>query len=144
VPFTDSKEDCVSEGELFCAGNAITDGKQGWFIGQFVPITAGLRHQDDVELKWGIHPKGETRPLGFAQYKTATTISILLGGLFRTWLQLDGALQEVTLRSPGDYIVFGPGVMHDWEALEDCVILTVRFPSIAAERVDAVKGELPG
>ena len=131
----------VSESELFCTGNAITDGKHGWFIGQFVPIAGGLRHQDDVELKWGIHPKGESRPLGYSQYKAATTISVLLQGILCTRLELDGALREITLRRPGDYIIYGPGVTHTWEALEDCVVLTVRFPSIAADRVHAIVGK---
>ena len=47
----------------FYFGNAVVDQVRdsGWFVGQFVPAELGLRHQNDVEVKWGIHPDGEKR-----------------------------------------------------------------------------------
>jgi len=34
------------------------------------------------------------------------------------------------LRESGDYATWGPGVSHIWEAHEDTVIITVRWPSV--------------
>ena len=47
----------------FYFGNAATDQVRGsgWFIGQFVAPELGLRHQTDVEVKWGLHPDGDKR-----------------------------------------------------------------------------------
>ncbi len=113
-------------------GNAIHEGKKGWFVGQFNPPDRGLVHQTSLELKWGQHQKGEKR-LAFSEYKTATTFSILISGIFKTKMMIDGSLTEITLRTPGDYLAFGPLVSHCWEAVEDCVVLSIRFPSVAGD-----------
>ena len=56
----------------FYFGNAKDDQVRGsgWFVGQFVSAELGLRHQTDVELKWGIHPDGENG-LSLGQIETA-------------------------------------------------------------------------
>jgi cupin superfamily acireductone dioxygenase involved in methionine salvage len=125
----------MDETMLFCSGNAIEAGQQGWFIGQFVPASMGLRHQTAVEVKWRQHPKGEQRT-GFSQSKTATTISILVTGILATRLKVGDGLREVVLRKPGDFIMIGPGVPHFWEAMEECLIISVRFPSIESGQMD--------
>jgi quercetin dioxygenase-like cupin family protein len=38
--------------------------------------------------------------------------------------------QVVTLQKEGDYIIFGPNVVHSWEAVGNTVVLSVRFPSV--------------
>jgi hypothetical protein len=119
----------------FCTGNAVEEGRGGWFIGQFISTEEGLKHQSALELKWGRHAKGERRP-AFAEYKIATTISVLISGIFYTKAIVGEETREVTLRRPGDYIIFGPRVPHSWEAVEDCIVLSVRFPSIAADQVE--------
>ena len=46
-------------------GNAAQDGDQyrGWLLGHFIdPAAHGIRHTTDLEVKWGIHPAGQTRP----------------------------------------------------------------------------------
>jgi hypothetical protein len=113
-------------------GNAASDsvGGTGWFVGQFVPAALGLRHQDDVELKWGIHPQGEGRPGGVEANGVATTISILLQGDMHITFTVDGMTHDVRLRRVGDYVIFGPDLAHGWTALADSVVLSVRFPSV--------------
>jgi hypothetical protein len=115
----------------FYFGNARVDaaGKAGWFVGQFIPVELGLRRQTDVELKWGIHPDGEKRPQPWAN-QNATTISVLIEGCLKITFHVDGAEREVTLRTKGDYVVFGPEVVHSWEAVGDTIVLSVRFPSV--------------
>ena len=74
----------MSIGRSFYFGNAIADQVRdsGWFVGQFVSPELGLRHQTDVEVKWGIHPDGENRPKPWANGH-ATTISVLIRGNLR-------------------------------------------------------------
>ena len=106
------------------AGNASEDGhaNRGWFIGSF--IGDALRGTEDVELKWGEHARGERR-LAWAEGDARSSASILVSGRFRIELA-DGS---VVLERPGDYLIWGPGVGHTWEAEEDSVVLTVRWPS---------------
>jgi hypothetical protein len=120
--------------ERFYFGNAKLDhvGGSGWFVGQFIPAKLGLRHQTAVELKWAIHPHGEKRARPWA-HGNATTISILIEGCLKVTLDIDGAQQEVALRTKGDYVVFGPEVVHSWEAVGDTIVLSVRFPSVEVE-----------
>jgi len=115
----------------FYFGNAAADQVRdsGWFIGQFVPTALGARHQTEVEVKWGIHPAGESRPHAWANGK-ATTISVLVRGELRATFEVEGKSQVATLKNEGDYVIFGPDVVHSWEAIGDTVVLSVRFPSV--------------
>ena len=109
-------------------GNASTDAApfRGWFIGHFVPPELGLRHTTDVEVKWGIHPLGETRA-DWGSSATATSMSLLVRGAIRLYFA-DG--QETLLEQPGDYAVWAPGVAHRWRIEDDeTVVMTVRWPS---------------
>jgi hypothetical protein len=117
----------------FYFGNAKADQVRGsgWFVGQFVPAELGLRHQTDVELKWGIHPDGQRRSRPWAN-QNGTTISVLIEGSLKVTFHIDGTRQEVTLRTKGDYVAFGPEVVHSWEAAGDTIVLSVRFPSVEA------------
>jgi hypothetical protein len=126
----------------FYLGNAAVDQirSSGWFIGQFVPPELGLRHQTDVEVKWGVHPDGERRPRGPEANRHATTISVLIHGTLRVTFEVDGQSQTVTLAKEGDYIIFGRDIVHAWEAIGHTVVLSVRFPSVEVERA-AVGGE---
>ena len=115
----------------FYFGNAMADqvGGSGWFVGQFVPAELGLRHQTDVELKWGMHPDGEKRSHPWAS-QNGTTISVLIEGRLLVTFHIGGIQQQVTLQTKGDYVAFGPEVMHSWEAIGDTIVLSVRFPSV--------------
>jgi hypothetical protein len=119
----------------FYFGNAVADQVRdsGWFVGQFVPAELGLRHQTDVEVKWGIHPDGEKRPQPWANGH-ATTISVLIHGTLRVTFHVGTAPQIVTLEKEGDYIIFGPDTVHSWEAIGHTVVLSLRFPSVEVWR----------
>ena len=115
----------------FYFGNATADQvrSSGWFVGRFVPAELGLRHQTNVELKWGIHPDGEKRSRPWAN-QNGTTISVLIEGSLRVTFYMDGTEKEVVLRTKGDYVAFGPEIVHSWEAVGDTIVLSVRFPSV--------------
>jgi hypothetical protein len=108
-------------------GNAAIDGREyrGWLVGRFADVTQGLRHSEDVEIRWGQHMAGDERA-EWMTGETRTAISILISGkieiIFRD--------QTVELSKQGDYVMWGPGVDHKSRCLEDTVVLTVRWPSI--------------
>ena len=115
----------------FYFGNAAADQVRGtgWFVGQFVPAEQGLRHQTDVELKWGIHKDGEKRKVPWAN-GNATTISVLIKGTLHVTFHLNETSKVVSLQQEGDYIVFGPQVVHSWEAVGETIVVSVRYPSV--------------
>jgi quercetin dioxygenase-like cupin family protein len=81
-----------------------------------------------------LHKDGEKRSRPLAN-GNATTISVLIrGGALRVTFDVGGTPQVVTLRKEGDYVVFGPDVMHFWEADGEPIVLSVRFPSVEVER----------
>ena len=117
----------------FYFGNAEADDIRGsgWFVGQFVPAELGLRRQTEVELKWGVHPDGERRAQPWAS-RNGVTISVLIEGSLKLTFHTGDSQEEVILRTKGDYVIFGPEVVHSWEAIGDTIVLSVRFPSVEA------------
>ncbi|MGW8380824.1 signal peptidase I [Streptomyces sp. ODS28] len=102
---------------------------RGWLLGHFKDVD-DPRHSEDVEIKWGVHPPGDRR----AQWATGevrTALLVLISGRFR--MEFPG--RDVVLSEQGDYVVWGKGVDHSWEAEEESVVLTVRWPSVAGYRV---------
>jgi quercetin dioxygenase-like cupin family protein len=109
------------------AGNAFEDGDKhrGWLVGHFVEPTDGVANSGDVEIKWGVHEAGEERA-EWTTGETRTSILILISGRFLQRLPD----REVELSKQGDYVMWGPGVVHAWKALERSVMMTVRWPSV--------------
>ncbi|WP_018680276.1 hypothetical protein [Actinokineospora enzanensis] len=108
------------------SGNATDDTKdtRGWLVGHFIDPAEGVRSSRDVEVKWATHPAGDKRPEWTADDRR-TTLVLLVEGHFRISLT-EG---ERTLTHPGDYVMWGPGIDHTWEALDTSVVMTVRWPS---------------
>jgi hypothetical protein len=111
------------------SGNAAEDGQgtRGWLLGAFIDPGLGVRFSKEVEVKWGIHPLGDRRAQ-WAADDERTTMVLLVQGMFRVDLTEGGAM----LARQGDYLVWGPGTGHSWEALAPSVVITVRWPSVAA------------
>ncbi len=116
-------------------GNAWMDRKdfKQWFVGPFIPESLGLRNASGVEIKWGVHAKGETRGQ-WATGGSLATVSILIRGKFRLLFRSPhgGDVTEYLLEKEGDYVIWPPQVDHTWSVEEDCVILTVRWAERAA------------
>ncbi|MFI8103693.1 signal peptidase I [Streptomyces sp. NPDC086023] len=107
-------------------GNAGKDAPldRGWLLGHFKE-PGDVRHSEDVEIKWGVHPRGEERAQ-WVRGEGRVALQVLISGRFR--LELPG--RSVVLAEQGDYVVWGRGVDHSWYAEEDSVVLTVRWPSV--------------
>jgi hypothetical protein len=105
-------------------GNAATDGAdhRGWIVGAFMD-DGDLRMTRDVEIKWGIHPAGEQRAK-WHDDEQRSTVLILISGRFRIDLSVDSHV----LARQGDYAMWGPGIGHSWQAEEDSIVITVRWP----------------
>lgn len=99
-------------------------GHWGWFVGHFMGGDEHPLHSSEVELKWGEHRRGERRA-GVAPGADVTALTLLLRGRFA--LELDD--REYVLERPGDFVIWAPGVAHSWRVEEDCLVLTVRWPS---------------
>jgi hypothetical protein len=113
-------------------GNAAEDGAdfRQWFVGDLrqwsgraVDPTLFLRDSRNVAVKWGTHPKGQSRPGGWADADVLVTLSVLVSGDF----VISFEKREARLRLPGDYALWAPGVRHSWRAEADSVVLTVRY-----------------
>ncbi|GII01766.1 hypothetical protein Pta02_37740 [Planobispora takensis] len=110
-------------------GNANDDAEEnrGWILGHFMdPDTGGVRRTEDLEVKWGIHPAGQERH-EWTSSDDRTALIVLVQGRFR----LNLTVGSVTLARQGDYVVWGPGIDHSWQAEEDSTVITVRWPSIS-------------
>jgi quercetin dioxygenase-like cupin family protein len=110
---------------------------RGWLLGHFLGDDGDVRATDAVEVKWGVHPAVEVKwgvhPAGerrdaWATDERRTSLLLLVRGRFR----LDLSVGSATLENEGDYVVWGPGIDHCWQAEEDSVVITVRWPSILA------------
>ncbi|GGU15041.1 MULTISPECIES: signal peptidase I [Lentzea] len=107
-------------------GNAAEDGSatRGWLVGHFIDPSEGVRSSKDVEVKWFNHPAGDKR-VEWTSDDQRTTLVLLVQGNFRVDLTEGSA----TMTRQGDYVMWGPGIDHSWEAIEDSVVMTVRWPS---------------
>jgi quercetin dioxygenase-like cupin family protein len=108
------------------SGNAGEDGRgqRGWILGHFIDPAEGVRSSRDVEIKWGAHPAGDKR-VEWTHDEHRTTLVFHVRGKFR----IDLTAGSFTLEREGDYLDWGPGIGHSWEALTEAVVVTVRWPS---------------
>lgn len=107
-------------------GHAASDAAldRGWLLGHFKDA-ADPRHSEALEIKWGVHPKGDERDR-WVTGEGRTALLVLISGRFH--VEFPG--RSVLLARQGDYVVWGPGVDHSWYAEEASVVLTVRWPSV--------------
>lgn len=117
-------------------GNAGQDAAldRGWLLGHFKDAS-DARHSAAVEIKWGVHPQGGKRA-AWVTGEERTALLVVISGRFR----MDFPERSVLLAEQGDYVVWGPGVDHSWQAEEASVVLTVRWPSLPGYRADGPGG----
>lgn len=114
-------------------GNASVEGTKhsGLFVGHFINSVGDPRSTSILEVKWAFHKAGESR-LNWATNIQATTLSILIAGLFRfQFLE-----EEFLLSREGDYVLWSADVPHCWAAESDSTVLTIRWPSLPGDSVE--------
>ena len=120
-------------------GNATETGQGhwGWMLGHFMPAAAPELITGDVEVQWANLPAGARRA-EWGYNAQAHTLAMLVRGRFH----LHFPERDVLLTGEGDYVLWEPGVPHFWEAEEDTLIVTVRWPSVPGDS-QPWPGELP-
>ncbi len=99
---------------------------KGWFLGCFMEKNPDFL-SDDVEVKWGRHPKGEIKK-GYDAIVPTKTLVILISGY--CVVRFAEFKQESVLAKLGDYVFFDASTTsHVNEAKEDSLVLVVRYPS---------------
>lgn len=123
---------------VFDEGNLDSVNRQGetdWPVGHFV---TGPRHSENVAVKWAIHDAYSLAAKPWAACLKATTLAVLISGRFRIdfcRVPMIG-FRPVVLSRVGDYVLFGPGIPHKSQSLEDRTrVLTVRWPSIGSDDI---------
>src|ERR1700722_16418171 len=110
------------------SGNAAdeSDDYRGWLAGHFVdPARGPVRQTTNLEIKWEPIRQGKSRRNGMG-VRSGLRSSSLLMARFR----VDLSAGSVTLERQGDYLTWGPGIDPSWQAEDDSVVITVRWPSI--------------
>ena len=98
----------------------ISDYVNGWFIGNFSPTLHGTT---DFEVSLKVYKSGEKEP-NHAQ-KIATEVTVVISGSIR---------MNSGYFSQGDIIVIKPLEASDFEAVSDCSLICVKFPSSPSDK----------
>jgi hypothetical protein len=103
-----------------------TPQRRGWVLGQFIE-SQSLFHSTDVEIKWGVHKKGEKISTSKANVQ-AKSIAILLSGKIN--INFTETNKSAVLENEGDFAIWNSGIFHNYEFIEDTTVITIRWPSI--------------
>ncbi|WP_221028920.1 hypothetical protein [Actomonas aquatica] len=128
-------------------GEVPTSGT-GWAVG-FSPWTdtpGSLRHVPadtavrGLCLKWKTHQAGDPQGIN-KPVSSGRTLSVLVSAesRFRIEFASDAAFTQdvsaVVLKRAGDFVAWGAGVHHRWEAQTGCTMMTLRWePDADGER----------
>jgi len=110
--------------------NKATQKYRGWVLGHFINEDSPFKTQN-VEVKWGVHKEGESKANVEAN-DTASSLAVLIRGKFA--LSFPAQDKNITLENEGDYVFYGPDTPHSWQVLEDCLVITIRWPSIPKDQ----------
>ena len=98
----------------------IENYKEGWLIGNFTPAFV---RTEDFEVAVKTLTAGATEPAHYQ--RVATEITMLVSGK----CELAGVRMV-----PGDILELEPGEIADFVALEDTVLICIKFPSIPNDK----------
>jgi hypothetical protein len=127
----------------YLKGNSVDYGKESknWIIGHFK--SDPMMRSQDVEVKWDTLEKYAENE-AFAAQAEGMTVSILIRGHMmyefrgppKTHVGNLGVAAKTEyehhkeyLSNEGDFVIWKPLVYHWWKALEDSLVVTVRWPS---------------
>ncbi|MDN5249318.1 hypothetical protein [Bartonella sp. TP] len=92
----------------------LSDMKDGWFIGNFVP---SLYQTTDCEIAVKTYKKGQSEQAHY--HKIATEHTVIINGKAK----INGAIYQA-----GDIVVVDPGEPTTFECLEDTITVVVKIP----------------
>ena len=82
-------------------------------------------NSDHFEFKFQKGEKGYVRPPKESAEPNTKTLPILIYGGVR--ISFENGSRNVYLREEGDYVLFEPNEPHEFEFLEDTLIITLRW-----------------
>jgi hypothetical protein len=97
---------------------------RGWIIGPF--MGEGLPKTDDIAVKFETIPEGQVRESTPKEIEV-TTMALLAGGKIIFWFE--GDKKEYLLEKPGEYLIWSPNRKHKTQALEETVLISIRWPN---------------
>jgi len=103
---------------------------RGWILGHFMEEGSPFK-TGNVGIKWGNHKKGDHKEI-VAKNSLSHSLGILIRGKF-TFVFQD---QTISLDQEGDYVYYPSGTAHSWIVDEDCLILTIRWPSVPNDQIE--------
>jgi hypothetical protein len=98
----------------------VEDFKDGWFVGNFSP---SILQTGDFEVCLKSFHSGDKEPSHYQKF--ATEVTVVVSGSCR--------MGSVHL-SAGDILVLDAGEISDFEAIDDCVIVCVKAPSLPDDK----------
>ena len=96
-----------------------------WVIGSFVNDPDF--NSNHFEFKFQKGEKGHVRPPKYAPDPKTKTLPNLIYGAVK--ISFDNGCRNIFLRQEGDYVLFQPNEPHEFEFLEDTLIITLRWKS---------------
>src|SRR5687767_4759705 len=115
-----------------CWGNAQQDGveNQGWLISPYQKEGSPL-HQRGFQFKVHYAKAGLEKPAAKATKDDDNwTVQFVAFGRVRTSFPATEKRGEKHVEvGPGEYCIWGPGVLHYWKILEDTLVITSRWPA---------------
>lgn len=104
----------------------VSTNYRGWFIGSFTDQHPEFKN-DNYEMKWSKMPKGYVSSPKDKIEASKSTLGILIYGKYE--LDFVGENKKVLLKNEGDYAFYNPNYPHKGSALEDSLLLTIRWPT---------------
>ena len=84
------------------------------------------------------HPPHRRQAAEWTADDQRTTLVVLVEGNFR----VDLTEGHTVMTRPGDYLMWGPGIDQTRSALEDSIVITVRWPSAARSTQHATQAQV--
>ncbi len=109
----------------------LNSNNRGWFLGKFIENPEfNTQKSKEFEAKWSDQKKGTIFPFKkeLVNNPSCKSMAILVRGKFKyRFLAESSGFDEQTLENEGDYVYWSPDINHSTEALEDSLILTIRW-----------------
>lgn len=107
-------------------GNAVEDGDQtrGWFVGDFwqdLSLVNPLQQQSKIEIKYVRHGAGEKRS-EWSVSKDRYCLGLVLSGKMKFTFKT-----QTKILKNQEYFISSPGEPHQWEVLEDTLVLSIKW-----------------
>lgn len=111
----------IKTGKLF--NDQHPNNYRDWVIGSFVHDTNF--NSDDFEFKWQRGEKGLFREPKEVLNPSTSTLAVLVYGKVR--MKFVNTDEEHYIENEGEYVIWSPDEPHEFEFMEDTLVITLRW-----------------